>query len=134
VQAIGRQPRQAPGGAPIHCERRRPEQTTLYCLLQQHAATFFAGVDSGPVRLIQRFGSAANLNIHVPGSSHSPQRERTLDFGQPNQGIGLSLSSSVVALTKPNWPYAACASGVARNARKRAAFACRGPVLSAQTA
>jgi len=53
VQAIGRQPRQAPVGAPIHCERRGPEQTTLYRLPQQHAATFFAEADSGPVTLIQ---------------------------------------------------------------------------------
>ena len=29
-------------GAPVHYERYRPEQTTLYCLVQQHAATFFA--------------------------------------------------------------------------------------------
>jgi len=29
-------------GAPVHYERHRPEQTTLYRLVQQHAATFFA--------------------------------------------------------------------------------------------
>ena len=27
---------------PVHIERHRPEQTTLYRLVQQHAATFFA--------------------------------------------------------------------------------------------
>jgi hypothetical protein len=35
----------APAGAdgtPVHYERHRPEQTTLYRLVQQHAATFFA--------------------------------------------------------------------------------------------
>jgi hypothetical protein len=42
VQAIGRQPQRAPDGASVHYERRRPEQTTLYRLVQQHAATFFA--------------------------------------------------------------------------------------------
>jgi urease alpha subunit len=42
VQAIGRQPQRAPDGAPVHYERHRPEQTTLYRLEQQHAATFFA--------------------------------------------------------------------------------------------
>ncbi len=42
MQAIGRQPQRAPDGAPVHYERRRPEQTTLYRLVQQHAATFFA--------------------------------------------------------------------------------------------
>jgi hypothetical protein len=42
VQATGRQPQRAPDGAPIHYERHRPEQTTLYRLVQQHAATFIA--------------------------------------------------------------------------------------------
>ena len=41
MQAIGRQPQRAPAGAPVHYERHRPEQTTLYRLVQQHAATFF---------------------------------------------------------------------------------------------
>ena len=41
MQAIGRQPQRAPDGAPVHDERHRPEQTTLYRLVQQHAATFF---------------------------------------------------------------------------------------------
>ena len=31
-----------PDGAPVHCERHRPEQTTLYRLAQPHAATFIA--------------------------------------------------------------------------------------------
>ena len=42
MQAIGRQPHRATDGAPVHYERHRPEQTTLYRLVQQHAATFFA--------------------------------------------------------------------------------------------
>ena len=42
MQAIGRQPQRAPDGTPVHYERHRPEQTTLYRLVQQHAATFFA--------------------------------------------------------------------------------------------
>jgi hypothetical protein len=41
VHAIDRQPLRAPDGAPVHYERHRPEQTTLYRLVQQHAATFF---------------------------------------------------------------------------------------------
>ena len=44
MQAIGRQPYPAirlPDGAPVHYERHCPEQTTLYRLVQQHAATFF---------------------------------------------------------------------------------------------
>jgi hypothetical protein len=46
VQAIGRQPQRAPDGAPVHYERHRPEQTTLYRLVQQHAATFFAQAET----------------------------------------------------------------------------------------
>jgi Transposase zinc-binding domain len=42
VQAIGRQPQRAPDGAPIHYECHRPQQTTLYRLVRQHAATFSA--------------------------------------------------------------------------------------------
>lgn len=42
MQAIGRQPQRAPDGAPLHYELHRPEQTTLYRLVQQHAATFIA--------------------------------------------------------------------------------------------
>jgi hypothetical protein len=35
VQATVQQPQRAPDGAPIHYERHRPEQTTLYRLVQQ---------------------------------------------------------------------------------------------------
>jgi hypothetical protein len=41
VQATGRQPQRAPDCAPVHYERHRPEHTTLYHLVQQHAAAFF---------------------------------------------------------------------------------------------
>ena len=42
MQAIGRQPQRAPDGAPVHYDRHRPEQTTLYRLVQHHDATFIA--------------------------------------------------------------------------------------------
>ena len=42
MQATVQQPQRAPDGAPVHYKRHRPEQTTLYRLVQQHAATFFA--------------------------------------------------------------------------------------------
>ena len=42
MQATGRQPQRAPDGAPVHYERHRPEQTTLYRHVLQHVATFFA--------------------------------------------------------------------------------------------
>jgi hypothetical protein len=42
VQAIGRQPRRAPDGAPVRYERHRTEQTTLYQRVQQHVTAFVA--------------------------------------------------------------------------------------------
>ena len=46
MQASVQQPRRAQGGAPVHYERHRPEQATLYRLVQQHAATFFAETEA----------------------------------------------------------------------------------------
>ncbi len=46
MQAIGRQPQRAPDGAPVHYERHRPEQSTLYRLVQQHAASFIAHTEA----------------------------------------------------------------------------------------
>ena len=37
-------------GAPVHCARYQPEQTTLYRLVQQHAATFFAQAEDAAGR------------------------------------------------------------------------------------
>lgn len=45
MQAIGRQPQRAPDGAPVRYEHQRPEQTTLYRLVQQHAASFTADTE-----------------------------------------------------------------------------------------
>jgi len=46
VQAIGQQPRRAPDGSPVHYECHRPEQTTLYRLVQQHASSFIAHTEA----------------------------------------------------------------------------------------
>ncbi len=46
MQAIGRQPQWAPDGAPVHYERRRPEQSALYRLVQQHSASFIAHTEA----------------------------------------------------------------------------------------
>ena len=46
MQLTLQQPRRAPDGAPVHYERHRPEQTTLYRLVQQHAATFIAETEA----------------------------------------------------------------------------------------
>jgi hypothetical protein len=46
LQALGQQPVKAIGPPRIHYERHRPEESTLYRLVQQHAATFFAQVEA----------------------------------------------------------------------------------------
>ncbi len=54
MQSVGRKPQRAPDGVAVHYERHRPEQATLYRLVQQHAATFFApGEDAGGAGLPQ---------------------------------------------------------------------------------
>ena len=55
MQAIGRQPQRAPDGAPLHYERHRPEQTTLYPLVQQHAASFIAHTEARTGSELPRF-------------------------------------------------------------------------------
>ena len=55
MQAIGRQPQRAPDGAPVHYERHRPEQTTLYRLVQQHAASFIAHTEASAGAELPRF-------------------------------------------------------------------------------
>ncbi len=35
-----------PAGPCVHYQRRRPEQTTLYRLVQEHVESFFAQVES----------------------------------------------------------------------------------------
>ena len=46
MRALGQQAFKAHGRARIHYERHRPEECTLYRLVQQHAATFFAQVEA----------------------------------------------------------------------------------------
>ena len=42
-------------GQPVHYERHRPEQTTLYRLVQAHAATFFADVEAATGARLPQF-------------------------------------------------------------------------------
>jgi hypothetical protein len=55
VQASAQQPHRAPDGAPLHCERHRPEKTTLYRLMQQHAASFIAHTEASTGAGLPRF-------------------------------------------------------------------------------
>jgi hypothetical protein len=55
VQATAQQSQRAPDGAPLHYERHRPEQTTLYRLVQQHAASFIAHAEANTGAELPRF-------------------------------------------------------------------------------
>ncbi len=55
MQVVGRPPQRAPDSAPIHYERHHPEQTTLYRLVQQHAASFFAHTEASTGSELPRF-------------------------------------------------------------------------------
>jgi hypothetical protein len=54
VQAAA-QPQRAPYAAPLYHERDRPEQTTLYRLVQQHAASFIAQPEASTGVELPRF-------------------------------------------------------------------------------
>jgi len=55
VQAIDRQPQRAPDGVPIHYERHRPANTTLYRLVRQHGAGFIAHTEASTGAELPRF-------------------------------------------------------------------------------
>ena len=43
---MGQAAQLVPARTPVHYERRRPEETTLYRLVQEHAESFFAFVQA----------------------------------------------------------------------------------------
>jgi hypothetical protein len=53
--AIGRQPKMVPDGAPVHCERHRPENAARHRLVQQQAASFIARTEAGTGSELPRF-------------------------------------------------------------------------------
>jgi hypothetical protein len=55
VQAIGRQPKRAPDGAPAHDESHQPQHSTLYRLVQQHAAGFIVHTKASKGAELLRF-------------------------------------------------------------------------------
>lgn len=55
MQATAQKPQRAADGALLHYEHYRPEQTTLYRLVQQHAASFIADTAAGTGAELPRF-------------------------------------------------------------------------------
>ena len=94
MQLIGRQPNRAPG-ARVHYERHRPEQTTLYRLVQQHAATFFveaevaAGADL-PQFVKDEFDAFLEASIRCA----RPWRYRSTSSALSNTDCGMSMPSA----------------------------------------
>ena len=76
MQAIGRQPHRAPDGAPVHYERHRPGQTTLYRLVQQHAATFFAEAEAAAGADLPQFVKDADGGITFYVQNESPGKDK----------------------------------------------------------
>ena len=82
MQAIGRQPQRAPDGALVHHERHRPEQTTLYRLVQQHAVTFFAPAeDAAGADLAQFVKDESEAFLECGILAHGFLRLRCSDCG-----------------------------------------------------
>ena len=80
----------AQDGTPVHCERHRPAQTTLYRLVQQHAATFFYQAEAASgADLLQflRYTLEAYLNYGILASVFL--RLRCGDWGN-NKLVALS--------------------------------------------
>ena len=108
MQAIGRQPERALDGAALHYERHRPEQTTLYRLVQQHAATFIAHTEASTGAELPRF--------------IKDEFDAFLACGILAHGFCGRAAAS--AATTSCWPSAASAAG---SALRPAPGACRRP-------
>jgi hypothetical protein len=90
MQAIVRQPQRAPDGAPVHYERRRPEQTALYRLVQRHSETYFAYVQAaaGAALLLfvkDEFGRRAHPANLAGSRLHVPRRLRPASRPEADQ-------------------------------------------------
>ena len=110
MQATGRQPHRAPVGGPFHYERHRPEQTTLYRLVQQHAATFFAQAEDAAGADLPQFvkdefdaflecGILAHgfLRLHCGGCGH----DKLVAFSCKRRGFCPSCGDRRMAQTAP---------------------------------
>jgi hypothetical protein len=96
VHATGRWPQRAPDGAPLHYGRHRREQTTLFRLAQQHAASFIAHTEAstgaGLSRFIKdEFDAFLECGILAPGFL----RLRCGECGQ-RQAAGVQLQAARV--------------------------------------
>ena len=72
---MGQAVQRAPAGNPVHYQRRRPEATTLYQLVQEHLESFLAQVEaqtgaSLPQFVKDEFDAFLECGILAHGLSH----------------------------------------------------------------
>jgi hypothetical protein len=101
VHTIGRLPQRAPDGAPVHCDEcNRPEQTTLYRLVQRHAASFVGHTETStgselPRFIKDEFGAFPECGILAHGFLSLPSGEcghdKLLAFGCNRRGLQLLM-------------------------------------------
>ena len=82
MRSTVQQPNQKPDGPPVHHERHHPEQTALYRLVQQHAASFFAEAEAAAGANLPQFVKAEFDAFHECGIlAHGFLRLRCGDCG-----------------------------------------------------
>ena len=102
MQAIGRQPHRAPDGAPAQYERHRPEQTTLYRLVQQHAQTFFAQTEEATGASLPQFILAHGfLRLRCDDCGH----DKLVAFSCKRRGFCPSCGARRMAQTASHLVY-----------------------------
>jgi hypothetical protein len=77
----------APDGVPLHYSRHRPEQTTLYRLVQQHAASFVVHIEASTGSRLPRFVEcsgwrAAWVALRAMCAQRARARRRARERGQ----------------------------------------------------
>jgi hypothetical protein len=106
---MGQAVQRAPAGHPVHYERRRPEETTLYQLVKAHADTFFAQVEAEtgtglPEFVKEEFDAFLECGILAHGfvrlrlAATAPMRNGWLS---PANGVGFAPRAAPGAWQKP---------------------------------
>lgn len=106
------QPQGAPDGAPVHYERHSPEQTSLYRLLQQNAASFIAHTEVNTGSELPRFIEDEFdplLKCDILAHGFLPMRDLDCDhnklvaFGCKRRGLCPSCGARRIAQPQLNW-------------------------------
>jgi len=118
VQAVGRPPQRAPDGAPLHYGRHRPEQTTLYRLVQQHAASFIAHTQASTRTELPRFiNDEFDAFLECGILAHGFLRLRCSEFGY-DEPLAFSCKRCI---TRPDLPAGGHSPPAVRPRGQRAA-------------